>query len=416
MASQKDDTEQSDTNCSKPPEERDATAYVPPDGYGLQPDRRRFLTSIGGVGTFASVSAFSQPASGRSPRGVVGSSQNPTSNAKKPDAAYSATDLGTLGGAESTATGINRRGSVVGVSQRDDLIQHAFLWSKKDGMQDLGTLTDDTVRSVNTPRSTATDINGRSQVVGASRVTDIWDTQFGTQLEVYPNHAIRWSKREGMRDIRPTGESSEATANNDRGDIVGNNHYFGEDDTEAFIWSEKEGARSIEFGPGTMTHHAEDVNNSRQVAVTTWDFLDGDPERAVIWTEDEGPRELGTLGGPNSSASGVNDSGLVVGDSSASEGYRAFIWSDDEGMRSLGTLGGNVSRATAINNRCQVVGTSQTADGTRHAFIWSEDEGMRDLGTLGGNYSYATDINERGQVVGYSRTADGYPRATLWEP
>jgi probable HAF family extracellular repeat protein len=87
----------------------------------------------------------------------------------------------------------------------------------------------------------------------------------------------------------------------------------------------------------------------------------------------------------------------------------------------LGTLGGPVSEPTALNDSGQIVGHSGVVmpNGRlrRHAFLWEKGR-MRDLGTLPGNrYSQATDINERGQVVGWVwNSSDGMVnRGFLWE-
>ncbi|WP_435158401.1 hypothetical protein [Haladaptatus sp. DFWS20] len=410
MSPEKDDTEQSETRCEKDAVERADSTRPVSNGPGLQPDRRRFLGGVGAVGMLGSLSEFTQPGSGRADLGMVGtSSQNTPPSESKPDAAYSRTDLGTLGGVESTATSINRGGYVVGFSQRGDLVPHAFMWSKAEGMQDLGTLSDSVSR--------ATDINGHCTVVGASRVTDIWERDTGTQTEIYPEHAIRWSRGEGMRDIYSSGEQNTvATAINDRGDIVGTLHYWGTDATEGFVkWGDSESAAPLESSRYFLA--PTDINTHGQIVGMTMD-VEGQERGPFIWSEADGKRDIDTPGGNHSEATAINDNSQVVGVSSTEKqnGLRAFLWTADEGMRDLGTLGGNYSKATDINNCGQVVGMSQTADGTVHAFIWSEDDGMRDLGTLGGNYSTAAGINDRGQVAGSSRTADGYPHAAIWNP
>ena len=70
----------------------------------------------------------------------------------------------------------------------------------------------------------------------------------------------------------------------------------------------------------------------------------------------------------------------------------------------LGTLGGTDSYAVDINDSGQVVGYSHPAgSGEYHAFLCATGV-MTDLGTLGGNSSSASAINDHGQVVGDSST------------
>jgi probable HAF family extracellular repeat protein len=77
-----------------------------------------------------------------------------------------ATDLGNLGGtgrgSGNTALAINQQGQVVGNSDLSgDKTNHAFLWTKEKGMQDLGTLSGDV-------NSGGISINDRGEVVGVS--------------------------------------------------------------------------------------------------------------------------------------------------------------------------------------------------------------------------------------------------------
>jgi probable HAF family extracellular repeat protein len=77
-----------------------------------------------------------------------------------------ATDLGSLGGTGhglgNVATAINNQGQVVGSSDLPgDTANHAFFWTRRIGMQDLGTLAGDI-------GSGAIGINDRAEVVGLS--------------------------------------------------------------------------------------------------------------------------------------------------------------------------------------------------------------------------------------------------------
>jgi probable HAF family extracellular repeat protein len=73
-----------------------------------------------------------------------------------------ATDLGTLGGSVGSGIAINNRGLVVGASNlAGDETSHAFVWTKKSGMNDIGVLPGDFT-------STAIGVNDQGQAVGLS--------------------------------------------------------------------------------------------------------------------------------------------------------------------------------------------------------------------------------------------------------
>ena len=124
--------------------------------------------------------------------------------------------------------------------------------------------------------------------------------------------------------------------------------------------------------------------------------------------------DLGTLrgGGNFSRANGINASGQVIGSSSETldgASSRAFIVStvdSSSAMIDLGTLGGEHAQAWGINDSGFVTGNSQIKGdlGVTHAFIWESNAGMVDLGTLGGDFSYGMSINARNHVAGYATT------------
>jgi probable HAF family extracellular repeat protein len=114
--------------------------------------------------------------------------------------------------------------------------------------------------------------------------------------------------------------------------------------------------------------------------------------------------ELGTLGGNESQASLVSDSGLVAGQSTVASGtHHAFV-SSGSNLSDLGGLGGGETFPFAISPHGLVTGESQLNAEvfTSHAFVWSASGGMTDLGTLGGLYSRGQTIDDSGQVAGFS--------------
>ena len=130
-------------------------------------------------------------------------------------------------------------------------------------------------------------------------------------------------------------------------------------------------------------------------------------------------QDLGTFGGDEAGALGINELGEVVGFAQLPSGdVRAFIWRAEQGKQSLGTLGGANSRARAINDRSEVAGISEIGveSDLVHAFLWTEEDGLRDLGALGEGFSEAWAINNRQEVVGSSEDPENRPRAFLWQP
>ena len=110
--------------------------------------------------------------------------------------------------------------------------------------------------------------------------------------------------------------------------------------------------------------------------------------------------DIGTLGGLNSDAKGINNSGDVVGDSDD----RAFLYSAGH-MTDIGSLGGlGGSYAIGINSSGQVVGQASSVNGGYSAFLYFAGV-MTDLNSLlpaGSNFHLdgAVAINDHGQIVG----------------
>ena len=172
-----------------------------------------------------------------------------------------------------------------------------------------------------------------------------------------------------------------------------------------------------------VSYSAIDLGDLIPVAINESGLILGNENgHAAVW--DHGAvTDLGTLGGPQSYAVALNNSGLAVGYSttaaattcpfsSVDPNCHAFLW-DGTTMQDLGTLGGTFSAAAAISANGYVVGWSTIATGEYHAFFW--DGAMHDLGTLGGQNSSAFDVNGSGHVVGYAQAADGSSHAFEWD-
>ena len=145
------------------------------------------------------------------------------------------------------------------------------------------------------------------------------------------------------------------------------------------------------------------------VFASVWSAVGRDARGGIQYTV----TDLGTLGGSESFAYGINDSGQVAGEAVTVAGAaHAFLYSNGT-MTDLGTLGGSYSVASGINDGGTIVGSSNTSGGNTHAFLYSNGA-MNDLGTFGGSQSFAYGINTSGQVVGGADTTSGSEHAFLY--
>ncbi|MFL6694204.1 MAG: hypothetical protein ACJ8GO_14740 [Ramlibacter sp.] len=231
-------------------------------------------------------------------------------------------------------------------------------------------------------------------------------------------------------------------------------------DSRAFVWNTSTQAVALIDTPPGTTSSATDINSGGQVCGTRTDrtfpsalrWTPGSPSEtldslgggasakaieiglfinasavvagnsttpsgsvhAALWAPGAAVRDLGTLGGINSSVTGLNDASQVIGQAEFPAGVlRAFRWTEAGGTQALGTLGGNLSFANGINASGWIAGSSTDASGNLLAFLW-RDGAMKSLGTLGGPSSTAMAINNAGQVAGHASTAGGVGHAFVW--
>ena len=309
------------------------------------------------------------------------------------------TDLGTLpGGHQSFAFGVNSLGQIVGDATNATVDPYsylyaqilgisngtqtrAFLWDKQNGMQDLGTLGG--------PDAWAAFINEQGDVAGISLTSFTANPDNGPTCapNVPSQNPFFWEKSTGMIDIGSFGGTCGAPqAINNRGQVVGGSYLAGNASVHAFLWQRSAHPRL---------------------------------------------KDLGTLGGDNSVALWIDNSGDVIGyaDIANSPGctgvgcvHHAFLWKHGE-MRDLGSIGSDpCSRAISINSRGQIVGATAAVCGSilTHGFLWENGGPAIDLNTLVNSPDMALTIplyiNESGEIAGNGMLPNGDMHAFVLIP
>lgn len=249
----------------------------------------------------------------------------------------------------------------------------------------------------------------------------MWAVCVGTTLAAWclgsaPSHAQPRYVVIDLGILDEAANSSEAIGINDAGTVTGSSGYDGTI-PNAFraVVATDQGMTLLAQPAGGVLSRGFGINATGQVA--GWDQVPGGTDRRlpVRWTGGT-PTLLDTLPQhTNARGLAINASGVVVGQSSpgptGGDGARAVVWNGTSPV-DLGTLGGQQSLAQGINDAGQVVGWSLLSDGSVRATLWANGSSVN-LGSAA-NFSYATAINNKGQIVGAS-TGPNNARAVLWD-
>ncbi len=338
---------------------------------------------------------------------------------------YTVHDLGTLpGGNFSQPFAINLNNVIAGSSNLSNNDQHSVLWSKGQ-MTDLGTLGGS--------NSIAFGMNVTESVVGEAE-TSTSDPNgedfcgFGTHLICQPfywqnsvmtplrtlggnNGVANWVNRWGIA----VGQAENATT--DKACPAPQKLQF-----KAVVW---ENGKAIELRVknGDPESIAFAINDYGQIVGTSGTcsafnpiFLNNlQPVHALLWEKGK-VVDLGSLGGSYGNlATFINNQGQVVGfsDLAGDTASDAFLWTKANGMQDLGTYPGDIgSAAISINDQGVIAGLSVIdTKGDSRAVVWNNNV-PTDLNTLvqANPPLYlitACSINDRGEITGLGVTSTG---------
>lgn len=274
-------------------------------------------------------------------------------------------DLGTLQGSFgwSNAKGINNLGQIVGESTYSSATNsyRAFLYSN-GSMTDLGTMGGE--------HSSASSINDRGQIVG---LTVLRSTTSMNKWGEWESEQWSFLYENGSMSNTPTymGYADYANSINNNGEIVGTQQIKGVHAIEQG-WSYSNGVRTPLWGLDNGSY-ASDVNDSGQI-VGYFEFVQDSWGTAALFSNGT-ITNLGTLGGGASSfASAINNLGQIVGYSRLPfQGpTHAFLYSDGS-MLDLNNLidpnsGWTLTEAKDINDLGQIVGWGEI-NGQTHGYL-----------------------------------------------
>src|SRR5579872_705872 len=334
---------------------------------------------------------------------------------------YRVIDLGTLGGAYSTGFGINNAGDVAGQAatpaQTDGFSATAFVWSRQNGITNLGVFGPPLFPACSGCSSDAAAVGASGEVAMGSEIATP-DPNGEDFCQFYnpfdPASAQHRQCRGGIwrngvitaLSNLPGGNNANPFWMNNLGQISGQAEN-GIPDSSCSIVTPFQIRRfqPVVWGPNGEIERVLSPLVTKDVTDTV----------AVAFTINDHGQVVGnsglcsTVGLPPSS----------VGNSTASH---AVLWDSDGSVHDLGSLGGALNGASSINNRGEIVGIAQSPkDGTVHAFLWTRQTGMLDYGGFPGAVATVVGCchtnNDRGEIIGFSIEPSNpyFGRALIWQ-
>lgn len=315
--------------------------------------------------------------------------------------------LGTLGGSESAAFGMNNVGQVVGWARTTgDAERHAFVWDATSKMMtDLGKLSGDEA-------STARAINDSGLIVGTSEKNVIAGSG------EYHGFSVRADASPLVLSALPDlgGQQSWAAAINASGVIAG--YAYDAVGEVAVTWKDGVLTNIGNLSSAGRTR-AYGINATGQVVGWQYTAMSGQPNDAFSY--DQGAWTI--IGGQasatqNAEVYAVNDSGAIAGFTSFPTGaWHAARWEQGQAIDCGVLPGDDYAGFYAINASGLAVGRSYTSDDTKSRAVLCSGTTLIDLDALAGKptgavFWEARAINDAGDIVGTAQI-DGTWQAVL---